>query len=125
MKKFISFPLVAIALIFMSPLLALGKGGKTPPAQPTPAPQHTVIGNISADSITVDTGKSTRTYKIDRFTQCYLEGTQVPVTALKAGMRVSVSSDSDALTANAINASGAPKGAAAPKASPAAGKKKK
>ncbi|MEI6561869.1 MAG: hypothetical protein WCO68_07275 [Verrucomicrobiota bacterium] len=87
------------------------------PKATTPVIHHTVISSISADSITVNTGKSTQTYKIDKHTQLMFDGKKVPMSDLKAGMRVMVTPDFDGKTASAINGGAPPK--VAPAASPA------
>ena len=103
---------VALALS-LSPALA----GAT---NPTPVPaRHTVIGSISADSITVDTGLVTKEYKIDKNTVFMRHGIRVPSNDLKTGMRVSVTPGFDGKTAATINAGDAP---VVPKAAPTAKK---
>ena len=110
MKKCFSL-LVLIALIAFPPF-AQSKG-----AEKAHTEGQSTITHVSASSITVSTGKSTKTYKITQFTQCTYEGENVPVSSLQTGMRVSVATDSDPLVANVIDASGGTK--------TAPGKKKK
>ena len=107
----------AIGLAFSLSALAAN-----PTPKPTPVVRHTVISSISADSVTVDTGKSTQTYKIDKHTQLMFDGKKVPLSDLKAGMRVMVTPDFDGKTASAINAGAPPK--VAPAASPSPAPKK-
>ena len=118
MKSFITPLLVGvIALAFSCSAFA----GATP--KPTPPVRHTVIASISADSVTVDTGRSTQTYKIDKHTQLMFDGKTVPMSALKAGMKVTVTPGGfDGKTASSVNASPAPK--ATPAASPSPTPKK-
>ncbi|MDD5350312.1 MAG: hypothetical protein PHQ12_08895 [Chthoniobacteraceae bacterium] len=88
---------------------------------PTPTPRHTVIGSVSSDSITINTGLTTKTFQIDKHTKFNLMGKPVTVGDLKPGMRVSVTPGGfDGKTADIINASDVPK---APPATPAAKKK--
>jgi len=88
-----------------------------PTPKPTPPKRHTVIASISSDSITVDTGKSQQTYKIDKYTQLMFEGKKVPMNDLKAGMMVTVTPNFDGKSVSAVNAAPPPK--ATPVASPA------
>ncbi|MEI8234618.1 MAG: hypothetical protein WCH57_08025 [Verrucomicrobiota bacterium] len=85
---------------------------------PTPMPvRHTVIASVSSDSITIDTGKKTITYQIGKQTKCFFMGKLVTSSDLQTGMRVSVTPAFDEKTAEAINASTAPK-AASPSPTP-------
>jgi hypothetical protein len=113
MKKFLLvFPLLAVLFAFT---LTASIYAATPPAKPTPfAPHHTVIGSISATSITINTFSGSKTYKIDKFTTITLLGNTVTVNELKPGMKVSVVSGTDPDTAAEINASNPPKDPAPP-----------
>lgn len=103
MKRFLPLLLCIATLAFsISPVLADNK----PPA--TPAKRHTVIGTISSDSITVDTGSNTKTFKIDKHTQFFYLGSKATADELKVGMRVSVTPGFDGKTASSINANDAP-----------------
>ncbi|MGB8352675.1 MAG: hypothetical protein WCD79_02180 [Chthoniobacteraceae bacterium] len=76
---------------------------------PTPfPPHHTVIGAISADSITVTTANGSKTYKIDKYTTISFMGRTVTTNDLKAGMKVTVSFGGDPTTVASINASNPP-----------------
>jgi len=78
--------------------------------KPTPfPPHHTVIGSISADSITINMYSGSKTYKIDKFTAITLLGNTATTNDLKPGMKVSVVAGADPGTAAEINASNPPK----------------
>jgi hypothetical protein len=82
-----------------------------PSATPAAA-KHTVISTISADSITIDTGKFTKSYKITERTQFIYNGTNVTLSEIKQGMRVSVTPMFDNRTAAVVIAGDAPTKAA-------------
>ena len=83
-----------------------GKGGKS---KATPTPEyHTVIASISANSITVNSGTNSKTYKIDQGTQFTYQGNSVKAADLKPGMRVSIATGADDTTASAVSATEAP-----------------
>ncbi len=105
MKRFITFFVAVLTFAFLMPDFAAGKGaaGKKPTPNSTPAkamPPH--IESISADSITVKNGTRTRTYKITNFTSIELNGSKVPVSALKTGMPVTVEAGVDETVAQSI-----------------------
>jgi len=108
MKKFIPFLLLTALVAFAFTDCMAGKPPKKPKATPTPAALHTVIGSISADSITVKEPRETKTYKITKFTQIFFENQAVKFDALKAGMRVDVAIGSDPTVAERITAGPAP-----------------
>ncbi|MCX6966308.1 MAG: hypothetical protein NTZ46_00760 [Verrucomicrobia bacterium] len=121
MKRFISpwiLGVITLVLAF-SPAFA-----GAPKATPTPPPRHTVIGSISSESITVDTGLKTKTYAITKLTKFYFKGAPVSLNELQAGMRVNVVPGFDGKTASIITALDAPPAnpAASPAAKPAAPK---
>lgn len=77
--------------------------------KPTPVPHyHTVIAEISAESITVQGPKQTKTYKITKDTQITYNGKKVTAADLQAGMKVSVTAAMDPGTAVVITANKAP-----------------
>ena len=90
-------------------------------AKPTPEPQHTTISLISGNSITISTGKDTKTYTIDQDTQIQLKGGRATVADLKPGMRVAITPGIAPALAGVILASDAPK--APPAATKPKGKK--
>ena len=90
-------------------------------AKSAPEPQRTTISLISGSSITISTGKETKTYTINQETEIQLKGNRATVADLKPGMRVSVTPGVDAALAGVILASDAPKEPAT--ASKAKGKK--
>ena len=84
-----------------------GKGGGKSKATPTPE-SHTVIASITANSITVNSGTNSKTYKIDQATEFTYQGNSVKATDLKPGMRVSIATGADDATASTVNATEAP-----------------
>jgi len=120
MKRILLFTLtLLLALAFIMPNRVHAA------AKPSPTPVkhfHTVIGSVSADSITVQEPKATKTYKIDKYTRITYEGKTSTAADLKTGMRVSVSASTDPTVAEVITASEPPKDhpvAPATKATPA------
>lgn len=89
--------------------------GKPAPKRTPIPPKHTTISSISADSITISTGDSTKTYQITPSTAIEYQGQNVKATDLQPGMRVSVSAGMDPAKADRISASEAPKAAPTPK----------
>jgi len=115
MKKItvILLSLVALATFITANAYAGGK--------PTPVPYvqfHVTISSVSADSISIQTAKGLKTYKITKYTAITYEGKTVTPADLKAGMKVSVTPGFDTTTAGTITAS------APPKATPTPAKKK-
>lgn len=117
MKRILSPLLLCLAALALSLSPAIAGDKK---AAPTPPPRHTVIGSISSDSLTVDTGLRTTNYKLNKNTVFMYQGKRVSSNDLKAGMRVSVTPGFDALTASVVSATDAPK---VPAATPTPGKK--
>ncbi|MGB8354377.1 MAG: hypothetical protein WCD79_10845 [Chthoniobacteraceae bacterium] len=108
MKKSL-FSLVTLAALFAF-LFTTALHAADPKAKPTPfVPHHTVIGSISADSITINTFTGSKTYKIDKFTTITLLGNDAKTSDLKPGMKVSVTVGSDPAIAASISASNPPK----------------
>ena len=112
MKTLSAFFVAVLVFAFQMPDVAAGKNasgkngpGKKPTPQSTPvkatAPQ---IKSVSADSITVQNGTRTRTYKITNFTSIELNGSKVSVSALKPGMPVTVEAGVDETVAQSISA---------------------
>jgi len=74
------------------------------------AHHHTVIAEVSADSITVNDAAGTQTYKITANTEITFKGDTTTASQLQAGMRVQVTPDSvDPDTAGQIAADDPPK----------------
>jgi hypothetical protein len=114
----LSLGFAALTLVF-TPL----SHAANPKAKPTPTPaRHTIISTISSDSVTINTGLTTKTFQVDKHTKFTFQGKLVAVNDLKQGMRVTVVPGFDGKTAESIDASDAPK---APAASPAASPAKK
>src|SRR4051794_9929988 len=82
--------------------------GKLPPKKEY-VPEHTTITSISADSLTISSGGTAKTYKLTKDTDLTLKGQKAKVEDLKAGMRVSVTMASDPTVASRVNASDPPK----------------
>lgn len=114
MKRFISLLFVCILALGLSASSALAGGAPKPSPKPTPPPRHTVIGSISSESITVDTGLKTKTYTINKNTKFYLKGAAVSLNELKSGMRVNVVPGFDEKSASTITATDAPPVTATP-----------
>jgi len=104
--------LISLLLILvLAPMVAFGssKHKSMPATKPTPPPSHTVIGAISATSITVKTPHEEKTYKITSSTEITYDGQSTTVDHLQAGMRVDVTADSfDETVAATISANAAP-----------------
>ena len=100
----ILFIISSLVALLLPPTLYAG-AKVVPPVFP---PHHTVIGAISADSITVTTFNGSKTYKIDRFTVITFMGKTVTTNDLKPGMKVSVTFGGDPATVASINASNPP-----------------
>jgi len=106
MKK--SYALLIIAALFAACFVPTSTCNAGPKKKATPPPEyHTVISSVSADSITVQEPKASKTYKIDQFTAIYYNGQSAKVTDLKTGMRVEVSAGGDPTVAERISASDA------------------
>ena len=124
MKKYPVAGLIALFALVLAMPCWLQSYGATPKAKATPTPHfHTVIGSVSADSITVQEPKGEKTFKIDKYTTITYDGNTVTAADLKPGMRVSVVPGMDPTVAEQITASEPPKdpaGSASPKASASA-----
>lgn len=103
MKHITSLLLVAVLSATIATVHAAA-----PKATPFP-PKHTVIVSISGDSVTTDTGKTTKSYKINKRTIFLYQGSRVTANDLKPGMRVTVTPAFDGKTAASIAASDVPK----------------
>src|SRR4051812_25091386 len=96
---------LTVGLQTLSPINLHAAGApKIVPKKATPAPVHTTISSISADSITITDAHGTKTYKITKDTALELKGQTVKAEELKAGMRVSVTMGSDPTVASRIAA---------------------
>ena len=96
--------ITVIAVLLLTSSLHAGIKVVPPPFPP----HHTVIGAISADSITITTFNGSKTYKIDKYTTFTFMGKTVAVNDLKPGMKVSVTFGGDPTTVASINASNPP-----------------
>lgn len=72
-----------------------GKGTKVPKAKPTPVPEKVnasgpKISKVSGDSITIESSKTSATYKMSNETQISIDGKRVRPTDLRPGMRAEV-----------------------------------
>lgn len=105
------FPLLFAALLLLVALPDGAFAGRPfPKVKPTPVPpHHTTIASISADSITVDEAKASKTYKITSNTEITYKDQKATVSDLHAGMRVSVTAGADPETAARIAANEPPK----------------
>jgi hypothetical protein len=88
--------------------VVFGAGGKLPPKKEY-VPEHTTITSISADSLTISSGGTAKTYKLTKDTVLTFKGQTAKPEDLKAGMRVSVTMASDPTVASRVNASDPPK----------------
>ena len=68
--------------------------------------QDTIITGLSPNSITVTTGKDTKTYIVTRLPEISLNGQRAAFNELKKGMRASVAADADPTKASRITATG-------------------
>jgi len=100
--------ILTLITVFTAFLLApvIQAGVKVVP--PVFPPRHTVIGAISADSITVTTFNGSKTYKIGKYTTISFMGKTVTTNDLKVGMKVTVNFGGDPTTVASINASNPP-----------------
>ncbi len=73
------------------------------------APQHTTISLVSSDSITIQSGKESKTFKITQDTAIELKGSRATVADLKPGMRVSITPGLEPTIAGHITANDPPK----------------
>ena len=73
----------------------------------TPAPVQTpVISSVSATSVTVTEGKTSKTLGITQFTEITVNGQKATAAELKPGMNVTVALGTDPTKAARINATG-------------------
>ncbi len=103
-----------IALLFALVALALtvpaNAGTPTPTPKPkTPKRTHTVIQTVDANSITIQMGDKTTSYKITPQTEITFKGNTATVGDLKPGMRVDVTAGMDPTVADRIAADDPPK----------------
>lgn len=103
MKTFVIHAVYILAMMFVSTVVAGGK-------KKAKVPEHhdTVIEKVTADSITIDQEKVTKSFKITQFTEVTLRGRKAVVTDLQPGMRVSVTMGGDASVASRITAGDPP-----------------
>lgn len=87
-------------------------------ATPKPTPKHVTIKAISGSEITIDTGATTKEYKLDEHTVYVYQGQRVAQSDIKSGMRVNVTPTFDGKVATMVTATEAPKAAPAASASP-------
>jgi hypothetical protein len=73
-------------------------------ATPAPIIQTPTITAVTADSITVKEGQTTKTLGITQFTEINLNGRKGTVAELKPGMTVNVTLGTDPSKASRINA---------------------
>lgn len=102
----ILFALISASLIFatISPILAGGSKKK-----PTPPEYHPpTIASVSANRVTVNEEKTTRTFTITQFTEITVNGQRAGIADLKPGMTVNVTLGTDPTRASRIVATGAP-----------------
>jgi len=90
------------AALAMSPAFGASKKKTTPPA----AVQGPVISSVTASSVTVTEGKTSKTLTIDTFTEIIVNGQKATVAELKPGMAVNVSLGTDPSKATRIVATG-------------------
>ena len=103
MKKFrVLLPLVAVAVLSITPAFGASKKKPTPPPQ-----QGLTISSVSANSITVTEGKTAKTLAITQFTEIIVNGQKATIAELKPGMTVSVTLGTDPTRASRINATAA------------------
>jgi hypothetical protein len=74
-----------LCLLLAPAAFAAGKGKPKAPAH-----HETVIGSVSATSITIKEDKTTRTFAISPFTEITVNGAKAKAADLKEGMFVSV-----------------------------------
>jgi hypothetical protein len=108
---------VCVLTILTIPAFQVGASSIKPKGTPTPTHQVTVISEITADSITVETqtvadkggkvlDKTSRTYRVTRFTEITVNGQKGTVVQLKPKMKVSVTIGADPAQAARIVANG-------------------
>ena len=82
---------------------AFGASKKKP--SPTPS-QVPTIASVTANSITVTEGKTTKTLAITQFTEISVNGQRGTAADLKPGMTVTITLGTDPSKASRINATG-------------------
>src|SRR6266853_1296671 len=96
----------------VAPHLSGGGGNKNYNKQSQkekPEPQHTTISLVSGDSISIQAGKDTETFKITQDTAIEFKGSRATVAELKPGMRVSITPGIEPTIAGHITANDPPK----------------
>lgn len=88
-RTLVLLSLLSLMLLHDAP--AKGKAKKTPPPIKVHA-SGAKISAVSTDSISVETGKSSQTYKISGSTHIHLDGRKVSANDLRKGMRADVTS---------------------------------
>ena len=75
--------------------------------KPTPAPdRNPVITSVTANSVTISEGKTTKTLGINSFTEIMVNGQKGTVAELKPGMIANVTLGTDATKASRVVATG-------------------
>jgi hypothetical protein len=98
--------LVVLALLLGMLLSSAAFGGSKKKPSPPPQNPAPTIASVTANSITVAEGKTTRTLLITQFTEITVNGLRAAVADLKPGMTVSFVISTDATKASRINATG-------------------
>ncbi len=101
--------LAVLLLVFTTSDIAFAKGSGGKKAASSPAPHHTTIAMINANSITVKEPTGTRTLTITQFTQITFKGQLARFDALvEPGMRVAIGAGTDPTVAERIDADDPP-----------------
>jgi hypothetical protein len=95
---------VSVLLIIVAVTPAFGASQK----KRAPERHNTVIGGVTANSVTLIDDKTTRTLTITQFTEIHVNGQRATVADLKPEMTVTVVLGTDPTKASRINATGAP-----------------
>ena len=101
--------LLRISAILLACLVATGSFAKEKKPKKKPQDSHpTVITAVTANAITIKEAKAEKIIPITASTEIYVRDKKADVTALQAGMAVSVTLAMDGDKASRINATDAP-----------------
>ena len=92
-----------VSLGLLLPGMAFG-ASKKPKATPAPIIQTPTISAVTADSITIKEGQTSKTLGITQFTEITVNGRKATAAELKPGMTVNVTLGTDPTKASRINA---------------------
>jgi hypothetical protein len=101
--KYLRILVVVVSLGMLVPGAGFS-ASKKPKATPAPIIQSPTIAAVTADSITIKEGQTTKTLGITQFTETTVNGRKATAAELKPGMTVNVTLGTDPTKAARINA---------------------